>query len=70
MREWRDGTYQAFARDHARDDTAAGHPLEDVVAVPGHQVSVIDHVLLSLLQLPIDQPWPHIAAWPYVRPFG
>ena len=41
--------YQSLTRGHVRHDTARGHTLENVLAVPGDEVAVVDDVLLVLL---------------------
>ena len=42
---------KAFSRSKTRDDTARRHALHDVLAVPGNEMSVIDDVLLTILEL-------------------
>jgi hypothetical protein len=47
----RELAHQAFAGCHVRKDTARGHALEHVLAVPSNKMAVINDVLLVFLQL-------------------
>ena len=42
---------QAFTRADAGNDPPTSNSLEHVLAVPGHQMTVVNDVLLGLLQL-------------------
>jgi len=48
-------TDQALPRAHARDDPTTCHALEDVFAVPSHEMAVVDDVFLAFLQLQTDK---------------
>ena len=41
--------HQPFARADAGDDTPARHALQDVLAIPGYEVAVVDDVFLAFL---------------------
>lgn len=47
----RELAHQAFAGRHVRKDTARGHALEHILAVPRNKMAVINDVLLVFLQL-------------------
>ena len=48
-------TDQAFPRADAGDDATARDALEDVFAIPSHEMTVVDDVLLAFLQLQTNQ---------------
>jgi hypothetical protein len=46
--------HESFARTDTRDDTTAGNTFDDVFAVPGDKMAVVDDISFTFLQL-----WPH-----------
>lgn len=47
----REFTNESFTTAEAGDDTAGSRALEDVVAVPGYEMAVVDDVLLPCYEL-------------------
>ncbi len=44
-------THQAFTGGDAADDASTGDALEDVLAIPGHEVAVVNDVFLTVEEL-------------------
>ena len=43
--------HQTFAATYARDDTTARYALHYILAVPSHEVTIVNYVFLALNQL-------------------